>query len=199
MDGNNFFDNWGAANVGLGFHLATAGDPYKAVDCLNGGRQNKVTGARHVLRLIDGNLGNLPVRPDNGKGGFTVASENPVYIMGNYNSNAGDPWWAAPSPATADINHSAAAIIADAVTLLSNSWSDLNDMKNATHDSGTPGNTGVQNRTTSNTYYRLAIAGGKNINFPQPAGTGNDFGTDGGVHNFLRYIENWGAGCGGSG
>jgi len=197
VDQNNFFDIWGAANVGLGFHLATAGDPYKTVDCLNGGRQNKVTGARHVLRLIDGGLGNLPVRPDNAKGGFTVASENPVYIMGNYNSNAGDPWWAAPSPATADINHSAAAVIADAVTLLSNSWSDLNDMKNATHDSGTPGNTGVQNRTTSNTYYRLAIAGGKNINFPQPAGTGNDFGTDGGVHNFLRYIENWGAGCGG--
>src|SRR5207244_6800034 len=81
VDGNNFFDNWGAANVGLGFHLATAGDPYKTVDCLNGGRQNKVTGARHVLRLIDGNLGNLPVRPDNGKGGFTVASANPVYII----------------------------------------------------------------------------------------------------------------------
>ena len=30
------------------------------------------------------------------------------------------------------------------------------------------------------------------MNFPQPAGTGADFGTDGGVHNFLRYIEDWG-------
>ena len=30
------------------------------------------------------------------------------------------------------------------------------------------------------------------MNFPQPAGTGQDFGTDGGVHNFLRYIEDWG-------
>ena len=29
------------------------------------------------------------------------------------------------------------------------------------------------------------------MNFPQPIGTGNDFGTDGGVHNFLRYIEGW--------
>jgi hypothetical protein len=27
--------------------------------------------------------------------------------------------------------------------------------------------------------------------FPQPAGTSQDFGTDGGVHNFLRYIEDW--------
>ncbi len=38
----------------------------------------------------------------------------------------------------------------------------------------------------------VAIAGGKNMNFPQPPGTGADFGTDGGVHNFLRYIEDWG-------
>jgi hypothetical protein len=30
------------------------------------------------------------------------------------------------------------------------------------------------------------------MNFPQPPGTGADFGTDGGVHNFLRYIEDWG-------
>ncbi len=33
------------------------------------------------------------------------------------------------------------------------------------------------------------------MNFPQPAagnGIQADFGTDGGVHNFLRYIENWG-------
>jgi hypothetical protein len=40
----------------------------------------------------------------------------------------------------------------------------------------------------------LAIASGKNINFPQPAfaGVPQDYGTDGGVHNFLRYLENWG-------
>ncbi len=30
------------------------------------------------------------------------------------------------------------------------------------------------------------------MNFPQPAGTNKDFGTDGGVHNFLRLLENWG-------
>ena len=50
-------------------------------------------------------------------------------------------------------------------------------------------------RPATTTYYRLAIAGGKNMNFPQPAagnGIGADFGTDGGVHNFLRYIEDWG-------
>jgi hypothetical protein len=59
----------------------------------------------------------------------------------------------------------------------------LNGMKNPLNLGG---------RKAGTTYYRLAIAGGKNINFPQPAGTGQDFGTDGGVHNFLRYIETWG-------
>ena len=128
------------------------------------------------------------MRPDTGLGGFTVASENPVYVFGDYNSNAGDPFWGNPNGA-ADINHAAAAVLADAVTLQSNpptvanpavGWSDLNSMINALT---------LTNRNASPTYYRLAIAGGKNMNFPQPAGTGQDFGTDGGVHNFLRWSK----------
>ena len=193
VDENNVLDAWGAANVGNGMRVAggTVGNPYKTVDCLNGGRQNIVTGARHALRLVDGGLGNVPIRPDTGLGGFTVAAENPVYVFGDYNSNVGDPFWGNPGGA-ADINHAAAAVISDAVTLLSNpptvanpavGWSDLNSMINALN---------MTNRNANTTYYRLAIAGGKNMNFPQPAGTGADFGTDGGVHNFLRYIEDWG-------
>ncbi len=191
VDENKALDVWGAADVGNGMRIATVGNPFKTVDCLNGGRQNVVTGARHVLRLVDGSLGNVPVRPDTGLGGFTVASENPVYVFGDYNSNAGDPFWGNPTGA-ADINHAAAAVLADAVTLQSNpptvanpavGWSDLNSMINALT---------LTNRNASPTYYRLAIAGGKNMNFPQPAGTGADFGTDGGVHNFLRLVEDWG-------
>jgi type II secretory pathway pseudopilin PulG len=188
VDQNNALDTWGAANVGNGLHVATNNNPYASVNCSAVGRQNIVTGARHGLKLVDGGLGNLPVRPDTGLGGFTVVSENPVYIQGNYNSDNTDPFWGNPPPAVQpDINHSAAAVIADSVTLLSNGWSDANSMQN-------PLNLGARNATT--THYRLAIAGGKNINFPQPAGTGQDFGTDGGVHNFLRYIETWG-GAGG--
>jgi type II secretory pathway pseudopilin PulG len=184
VDQNGLLEQWGAANVGNGQQVATNNNPYVSVSCLNRGRENIVTGARHVLKLVDGGLGNLPVRPDNGLGGFTVASENPVYVQGNYNSDGTDPFWGNPPPAVvADINHAAAAVIADSVTLLSNNWSDTNSMLN-------PLNLG--NRNATNTYYRLAIAGGKNINFLQPAGTGQDFGTDGGVHNFLRYLETWG-------
>ncbi len=185
VDQNGTVERWGAADVGSGQRVGTNNNPYVNVNCSTRGRQNIVTGARHVLKLVDGGLGNVPVRPDTGLGGFTVASENPVYIQGNYNSDNTDPFWNNPPPAVvADINHSAAAVISDAVTLLSNNWSDTNSMLNPLNLGGRAPNTP--------TYYRLAIAGGKNINFPQPAGTAQDFGTDGGVHNFLRYIESWG-------
>ncbi len=179
-DENNILDKWGAANVGNGFLVATVANPYLATDCLNVGRQNIVTGARHVLKLVDGSLGNVPTAPTvPPSGGFTVAAENPVYVQGDYNSNAGDSVWATPP---VDVGHAAASVIADTVTLLSNGWTDQNDMANPLNLGG---------RVPLPTYYRMAIASGKNMNFPQ-VGAGADFGTDGGVHNFLRLMENWG-------
>ncbi len=203
VDQNTLRDNWGAVNVGKGWGLDTTNNPYKAVDCKNGGRQNIVMGARHVLKLVDGGLGRLPSRPDYPAtaptpGGFTVTSENPVYVQGNYNTNGTDGFWGDPTSGD-PTGHVAAAVIADAVTLLSNAWGDTNSMVNPlTADGSCPSSnkTGLCNRIGTETYYRMAIAAGKNMNFPRPGGTPappNDFGTDGGVHNFLRYIENWNA------
>jgi hypothetical protein len=218
VNGNGVLDNFGTANLGLGFTgtagsatqnlnalitAATPDDPFgtaagaRIASCSTIARKNWVSGARHVLRLVDGSLGNVPLRTDAAAtlaspGGFTVASENPVYIQGNYNSNSTDTVWNTPA---VDISgHSAAAVIADAVTFLSNSWSDEASL--GIGGDGTVTNPGNRNATTS--YYRLAVAGGKNINFPQPTswGAAQDYGTDGGVHNFLRYLENWGAGGG---
>jgi len=178
VDQDGLLDNTGADNVGDGFPPLNTTDhnPYKALDCFAQGRKNRVTGARHALKLVDGTLGNLPTP------GFTVAAENPVYVQGNYNSDAADTVWTSPFPDDAR-GHSAAAVIADAVTLLSGNWTDLSSV-------ALPNDRNSRNAGT--TYYRMAIAAGKNINFPRPAGGGNDFGTDGGVHNFLRYIEDWG-------
>jgi hypothetical protein len=120
-----------------------------------------------------------------GNGGFTVGSENPVYIAGDYNTSNADPMWANPTTGV-EPAHAAAGIIADAVTLLSNSWSDYESFANPSTASARP--------AAPNTYYRVAIASGKSINFPFPSWeTAGDygFGTDGGVHNFLRYIEDW--------
>ena len=177
VDQNSFMDNWGAAHVGDAFGVNTNTNPPNPytprVTCLTVGRKNQVTAARHVLKLVDGALGNVPTRPD-GTGGFTVGSENPVYILGNYNA-LGNGW---------GTGNAAASVIADSLTFLSNAWTDLNSLSNPF----TPGN-----RNATTTYYRLAIAAGKNINFPQPQNWASaaDYGTDGGVHNFLRYLENW--------
>jgi len=190
-------ETWGTANLGQGFNIAANANfgkpkgttiPVACTVGLGSARTNWVSGARHAVRLVHGSQGALPTRPDTGLGGFTLASENPAYILGNYNavngSCSGDTCYGDP--------HASAAVIADTVTLLSNNWSDIAMFNNPTSPGG---------RTASDTWYRVAIATGKNINFPvkpyigQPGVTsGNpDFGTDGGVHNFLRYLESWGS------
>ena len=210
VNNNGILDNWGGGNLGLGLgYIPTSTyaaansvnnlilnpasgtghpDPYlvagRIPSCLVT-QKNWISGARHVVKLVDGSLGNVPVRIDNGQGGFTVASENPVYIQGDYNSSVADPTWLNPN--AADPPHAAAAIIADAVTMLSNNWSDLASLNSPSNDAGRPGAT---------TYYRAAVSGGKNMNFLVNtccAGWAvGDWGTDGGLHNFLRQLENWG-------
>lgn len=177
----NGVDVKGAENVGNGFGVdtLTSHNPYQAVDCSLYGRANAVTGARHALKLVNGVL-NLPTN-SLPTPGFTVAAENPVYVQGDYNSNSADTVWNEPTPV--DMPHPAAAVIADALTLLSVNWTDDNSLLFPNS---------LASRPAARTDYRMAIASGKNINFPRPGGGGNDFGTDGGVHNFLRYIENWG-------
>jgi len=193
---NGLLDEFGTANLGLGQWVgtvnqnaqitgATPDNPYlpRITSCSATGRKSWVSGARHVLKLVDGALGNVPLRTDTtpNSGGFTVAAENPVYIQGDYNSNSTDPTWTGGADAA---GHAAAAVIADAVTVLSNNWNDSNSLLGTV--------TNPASRPAVNTYYRVAIAGGKNIGFPKPAWGAQDFGTDGGVHNFLRYLENWG-------
>jgi Tfp pilus assembly protein PilX len=199
VDQNGFLDNWGAANIGNAFgqntkvplnpYVPINNPPHPTFACNTTGLANAVTGARHVLKLVDAgmNAGTsyLPVRWDNGLGGFTVVSENPVYVQGNYNSGPSDPFWGSNGVST-NTPHSAAAIIADAVSVLSNNWTDLNSLNNPTT---------LGNRGAAQSYYRMAVAGGKNIPFPIPAwetAAGEDFGTDGGLHNFLRLLEAWG-------
>jgi len=188
VDQNGLLDNWGGVNIGYGFGVNTntaPPNPYLTTTCNTIGAANMVSGARHVLKLVDGgmNAGTsyLPVRWDTGSGGFTVVSENPVYVQGDYNTGPSDPFW--PGTGSTTTPHSAAGIIADAVSILSDNWNDVNSLNNPTT---------LGSRTAAQTYYRMAVSGGKNIPFPQPAWGAEDFGTDGGLHNFLRLLESWG-------
>ncbi len=217
VNGGNV-ENWGTTYLGAGFGIPVGNmtQPYyiwgavtgNAIQCYSAAvgtasaEWNMVTGPRHALRLVDGGMdaaGNSYLPPTNGTlanngNGFTVASEEPVYVWGDYNTGSADPFW--PSENTTTTPHSAAAIIADAVTLLSNppannttpttniGWTDVESFINPAGPVGNrPGNT---------SYYRMAIIAGKSIPFPQPAWGGPDMGTDGGMHNFLRYLENRG-------
>jgi len=182
-----FYAKGAAINLDTAIIGAAPDNPYspRINSCSVTARKNWVSGARHVLKLVDGAFPNVPLRTDAAglnTGGFTVAAENPVYIQGDYNTNAAD--WAGNVD---QAGHAAAAVIADAVTVLSNNWVDKNSMF------GVP-TQALGNRPASSTYYRVAIAGGKNMAFPFPAwenATDYGFGTDGGVHNFLRFLEDW--------
>jgi hypothetical protein len=141
-------------------------------------RASKPIFFRRALKLVNGNRTNMLIdtagRP---KLGLTVVAENPVYIQGDYNATTSEG-----IPTTYTNEHVACAVIADAVTLLSIDWNDRTSFQSPHGPAGRPGVT---------TTYRTAIVSGKGMNFPQPSGTANDFGTDGGTHNFLRYLEDW--------
>jgi len=191
VNGDGSLTNYGVAHVGDAFgptfqtatNTTNPPNPYnpRIANCATTARKNRVTGARHILKLVDGTLGNLPTRGDNNAGGFTVTSENPVYIQADYNTNSTDKTWTDSN--ASDPAHSAAAVIADAVTLLSNSWSDPGSFSSPTSSTAQSGAT---------TYYRTAIASGKTLSFNNPNGNPTEFfGTDGGLHNFLRFLEDW--------
>jgi len=140
-------------------------------------RENPPVFFRRALKVVNG--ATLTIGAScSGTDGLSIVSENPVYIQGDYNAPVDDGTWGGTSVA--------AAVEGDAVTFLSNNWNDVNSF-------AFPFNT--NNRTAVPTAYRAAIISGKGIPFPSIGGQAQDFGTDGGVHNFLRFLENWGVVC----
>lgn len=107
--------------------------------------------AKRGVRLKNGSA--LPT------GGLTVVSDNPVYIQGDYNT-AKNQW-------------QPAAVVADAVNILSNNWKDTNAAT-------------TSSRVASNTTINTAILSGI-----VPT-TANPNTYSGGVENFPRFLENWG-------
>jgi len=201
------FDNAGSASVStiaaltaagvLGTNPSCAGPsvnfPYALTDQVQDQRENAPVLFRRALKVTDGStitLGTCNSVPC----GLTVVAENPVYVYGCYN-NSGNCSAGGFGATTVG-----ASVIADAVTLLSDNWNDANSFAwpyGMNPGNGCTGGFNVCNggRDAVTTTYRLAVAAGKGIPFTQPTvgGVGQDFGTDGGAHNFLRYLENWGA------
>jgi hypothetical protein len=165
-------NNPGCAGTGNLWPYAIATDPQDL-------RENPPLFFRRALKLVNGSTIALGVC-NSVPCGLTIVSENPVYVQGDYNN---------PGLNTAFTGASVgASVIADAITLLSDKWNDINSF-------AFPYQTGK--RLASDTTFRVAISGGKGIPFPIPTvgAPPNDFGTDGGTHNFLRYLEDWGNGA----
>jgi hypothetical protein len=173
----NYMNTVLVSNANCGTHLnrpdVTYSNPQEA-------RENPPVFFRRALKIVNGATLNLGTTCGAVVCGLTIAAENPVYVQGDYNAPVDNGTWTGASVA--------AAVVGDAVTFLSNNWNDVNTFVFPQDI--------VQNkiRNAVPTAYRAAIIGGKGIPFQQ-IGTTADFGTDGGVHNFLRFLEYWGVNC----
>jgi hypothetical protein len=120
--------------------------------------------------------------------GISFASENGIYVKGNFNATGIS---AVGTPTASNLylpqnttSHIPASVVSDAVTVLSNNW---NDGQSFVY----PWNKSMRNATE--TTQRFAMISGDAITSLN--GTPNQGGGDprmnGGVHNFMRFLENW--------
>jgi Tfp pilus assembly protein PilX len=123
------------------------------------------------VRLVNGDC--LPNIQAGGGSGLTVVSQNPVYIQGDFNC----PGCAGSQPATPPVGQVSAAVLADAVTVLSRNW--------APNNSDTKGNQVVGNRPATATTVNAALMFGPS-NESTPANGGN-----GQLENLPRFLESW--------
>ncbi|HSY43281.1 MAG TPA: hypothetical protein VK811_05180 [Candidatus Acidoferrum sp.] len=127
-----------------------------------------------AVRLVSGAM--MPV--NDGIYGFSLATAQPLYVWGDYNAS---------TPAGSSLSQNSvtytepAGLMADAVTILSDNWSDTVGSKQFT---GGP--------TASTTTINAAcLEGIVESNTNNPASSSASDGYSGGVENFLRTLENW--------
>ncbi len=102
--------------------------------------------------------------------GLTLATNGALYVQGTYNAPGGTTWDSGTYATEADAEVPA-ALVADAITLLSDNWSNI--------DSGRDFAT---RRATGTTHSAALVTG----NVPSNSGK-----YSGGIENFPRYLEDW--------
>ena len=115
-------------------------------------------------------------------GGLTIATDNALYIQGDYNtgrtgtaeppSNTGTP----TTPVVTGYTRQPSAVLADAVMILSNNWADGNSASALASRIATP--------TTVNTAIVAGIV-------PTSGSAANPGTYSGGAENFPRFLEDW--------
>ena len=129
---------------------------------LNG---NTVSTTKRGIRLTNG--GTLP------SSGMTVVAENPVYIQGDYNTGGTPPSDSGTytSPTVNGYTRVKAAVIGDAINVLSGAWSDANSDQ------------AISKRVATSTTVNAALVSGE-----VPSSSGY---YSGGGENFVRFLEDW--------
>jgi hypothetical protein len=125
-------------------------------------------------------------------GGSTVVTPGPLYILGDYNtattsqvSSVTVPSDKTPSVPTQpyaagyDPSQSPCSVMADAVTILSNAWTNANSITNKTNYTG---------RNANNTTVDCAILSGI---VEKNSSNASSFIFTGGVENYPRLLEDW--------
>jgi hypothetical protein len=132
-------------------------------------RRNIGSSKQAVVRLVNG--AKLPY--NNGLG-FTVATQNPLYVWGNYNTTINSNTYALTVGSTTNGSSVPAALLSDAITILSPTWQD-------SQSSGSFGSRNAGDMTLN-----AALVTG---NIPSTGTSATTF--SGGVHNLTRMLEDW--------
>jgi len=121
-------------------------------------------------------LKNAQQLPYNNNLGFTVATQNPLYVMGSYNTTTNGTTFATAIGSTTNGYTVPAALISDAITILSANW----------QDSQSTSSYNSRSYNVANTTLNAAIVTG---NVPSTGTSATTF--SGGVHNLTRLLEDW--------
>ncbi len=144
------------------------------------------TGTETAVRLLDGSQ--LPNRAQISAGtadGFTVATNAPAYLVGDYNAT----YSAADSPTTPGTSETPAAIAADSINVLSNAWWNSSTKLPVGDGGNLPSGSAP---TAANTEVAAAFLSGIVPTSGTGAGTNGANSTySGGVENYPRFHENW--------
>lgn len=159
-------------------------DARKTTDKIRPAQAPTATKAGYALILR--NAGRLPVYADRTDDGFVVGCNGPVYVLGHYNadglsstgsSTAADPGW----------DEIPSIIAADAVTLLSQNYANTDSADESVYfkESCKP------KKDATFTEFSSAVFAGVIPTRLTTSATGTNGQRMGGVHNFVRFLENW--------
>jgi hypothetical protein len=152
--------NWIAnTNKGAGINSLAKSKTGHGINSVYVDDQRTQSGKLTAVRVVNGQY--LPTD------GLTVATPLPLYVKGDFN---------APAPGSANTAKTKpAALIGDAITILSGNWNDNN------------GGQALNQRAARDTTVNAALLGG----IVQTIKNGNNKYYSGGVENFPRFLEDW--------